>query len=674
MESYPEDLLVGVSPLVFAVNALDIEKDSSLEEGNGAAASSPKNRSDFDRFLDAMAGSLVDEIDEQSETEQLEFQPTLPPEGNGRNHSLFRPDDDDDESTDDDFLFEDDDDHNNVGSGSRRQNSIRLSFGLNRRSIAGSSNPNNPNNTSYAKALQHGSFFQRARIVSISTKHGFPPSKDPQGTQSIAFALKRARVSPQKANEIFTANPIQGIIPAGWLEKHVYALPSVVLVVTQLSKTNQEPQDSFLLKTVENLQYSLVPKRPCKIHVVCLVDDDVPVNQAEEWSLKISRKIVANPNTQQYQQEAHRITLLRAGKDLRSGSDGFPTSVALRRLHRMIRESSFAYYLGLTRRTKEKLAKLSEGGKKKRLSTAKPQRVHPPKELLPLAIRYCFKISMYYEFQMKFEKAIRFMAEAYRHCRVYYNHLVRRTRDIDLSDDEDDRIAPSSERSMQTPSKSVASVSISTETEETEVTIADSSMQSPGPAETNWVAGLPPPPGDIAHQCLAVADWLSFKLLQAGFGSHTEGGLLAADAQWRQHSRVFCARRHLGGHPIMSEHWLFWSYVARQRLVMGQLVERHPPKALGDFGNEYDEVLLRCTPWRAYEAAAEAFLQAGASVQAALNKDSLKGETHEFRGEKDDKRAPFVGGLDEKGLSPLLDKESKTDHKGTFEERVLSWN
>ena len=88
--------------------------------------------------------------------------------------------------------------------------------------------------------------------------------------------------------------------------------------------------------------------------------------------------------------------------------------------------------------------------------------------------------------------------------------------------------------------------------------------------------------------------------------------------------------------------------------------ERHPPRALGDFGNQYDEVLLRCAPWRAYEAAAEAYLKAGASVQEALVR---KGHTGSVQ-EKDDARAPFVGGLDKDGLASLLDNESKIEHKG----------
>lgn len=673
MESYPEDLLVGVFPLVFAVDALNVQKDSETlasEQEGATAAASPKDRSDFDRFLDAMAGSLVDDGDEPASNDQLEFQPTLPPEGpsGGRSATPRRPDDGDDDSSDEDFVLDadgDDDNNNNLGGSNRRQSSIRLGFGLNRK-FSGGNNSHSSTSTSYAKALQHGQgFFQRARIVSISPKHGFPPSKDPRGTKNIAFALNQARTSPEKAKELFASRPIQGIIPAGWLEKHVYALPSVVLVVTKLSKADQETQDLHLLKTVENLQYSLVPKRPCKIHVVGLVDDDVSVYQAEQWSLKISRRIVENPNADQHQQDAHQITLLRAGNDLRSGTDGFPTSVALRRLHRTVRDSSLMYYLGLIRRTKEKLAKLSESDKKRRVSNAK-QKVEPPKKLLPLAVRYCFKIAIYYEFTLKFQKSLKFMSEAYRHVRSYYHHLVRLTRNADLDDDEDDRNSPArrSEVKVHSPHKTLNSnVSISMESEDTEVSLAESNSHMPSAEEIDWISELPPPPADMGYQCLAVADWLNFKLLQAGFGSHTEGGLLAAAAQWRQHSRVFCARRFLGGHPIMSEDWLFWCHIAHQRLVMSQLVERHPPKALGDFGNEYDEVLFRCTPWRAYEAAAEAFLKAGVSVRRTLTSTAEK-YVSDVKGEKNNHRAPFLGGLDEHGLAPIFKKECMIDHRG----------
>lgn len=376
MESYPEDLLVGVFPLVFAVNAIydpnnpnddnGVASDPSNASKDGdnanSVAASPKNRSDFDRFLDAMAGSLADEKDDAVDANaQLEFPPILATESpsSSRNVSLFRPDDDEmDESTDEDLLIDTDDDEYTstipggaFGRSGRRTssgaNAMRLyaGFGLTRRSLTGGvgAHSHSSNNTSYAKALQQGQgFFQRARIVSISTKHGFPPSKDPDGTKNVVFDLKQARASFQKTREIFTARPIQGILPAGWLEKHVHALPSVVLVVVKVSKANQAEQDSKLLNTVESLHHSLVPKRTCEIRVVGLVDDEIGVSYAQQWSLDISRQIVDsnpnNPNNAQ-QDSSHQITLLRAGKDLRSGTDGFPTSAALKLLHRSVRDA-----------------------------------------------------------------------------------------------------------------------------------------------------------------------------------------------------------------------------------------------------------------------------------------------------------------------------------------------
>ena len=70
----------------------------------------------------------------------------------------------------------------------------------------------------------------------------------------------------------------------------------------------------------------------------------------------------------------------------------------------------------------------------------------------------------------------------------------------------------------------------------------------------------------MKHQCRAVADWLNFKLLQAGFLSTAFGetdGLLAASWQWRGHAQVFL-RKEDRSNPS----WNHWSYVAHQRLVM----------------------------------------------------------------------------------------------------------
>ncbi|CAB9526622.1 trafficking protein particle complex [Seminavis robusta] len=657
MESYPEDLLVGVFPLVFAVNA--IVEPAAADDSN---AESPPSRTDFDRFLDAVAGSLADEDDAEDSNVQLEFQPIVPIETptSSRNVSMFRPDDYDlGDSTDDDLLMDDTD----VSTGlpgaansikrrtSSGANSLRLyaGFGLTRRSLA-SGGTHSTSNTSYAKALQQGQgFFQRARIQAIQPDHAFPTSKDPEGTQNITSALRQAKTSAKKAKEIFTDRPILGILPARWLQKHVSSLPSVVMVVVKFSLNNQGVQDTRLLNTVKSLHRHLAPKRSCKIHIVVLVDDKIMASQAQQWGVDISRQIETIMTLNSQQQDSHQVTLLRAGKDL-SGTDGFPTSVALKRLHRSVRDSSLTYYQDYTRRTKDKLATLSDGAKR-RMTGGKQHRPQPPKELLPLAIRYCFKIAMYYEFQLKFEQSLRYMSEAYKHARVYYHHLIRlSTRGSDLSDEEDDRIFMEDARPISATSMSIG------EAEEmgtggTEVQIDNTSQ---------WSAGIPPPPNDMAHQTIVVADWLNFKLLQAGFGSHTEAGLLAADGQWRQHTRWFCARRFLGGHPIMAEEWYFYAYIARQRLVTSQLVERHPPKALGDLGNEYDEVLLRCAPWRAYEAAAEALLKVGVYVRKALAKQGSSGAAVQV---KNDSASPFVGGLDNAGLGPLLEAHKKENHK-----------
>jgi hypothetical protein len=655
MESYPEHLLVGVFPLVFAVNAISDGADESTSAGQ-----THPSRTDFDRFLDAVAGSLADENDEADDlNDPLEFHPILPTEtiSSSRGVSLFRPDEYDlGDSTDDDLILDDTDMHVPSSISKQRRsasgtNSLRLyaGFGLTRRSLTsgGVAHTHSTSNTSYAKALQQGQgFFQRTRIETIAADHQFPSSKDPEGADSIINALRNARTSPQKAEEIFTGRPIQGILPAHWLEKHVYSLPSVVIVVVKFTLSNQEYQDTRLLNTVKSLHRGLAPKRACKIHIVALVEDNLPAHQAQQWGSDISQQIIQSSSTMPNQQESHQITLLRANKDLRSGADGFPTSLALKRLHRSVRDSSLMYYLDQTRRTKDKLSSLSDELKRRMTGGARQARSMPPKELLPLAIRYCFKIALFYEFQLRLENSIKFMAEGYRYARYYYHHLVRlSTRSADIGDEEE---------YLEETSKPVSTSSISNSMGDTGEAEAVT-----GIASERWSAGLPPPPSDMAHQCIVVADWLNFKLLQAGFGSHTEAGLLAADGQWRQHVRVFCTRRFLGGHPIMSEEWYFWSHVARQRLVTSQLVERHPPKALGDLGNEYDEVLLRCAPWRAYEAAAEALLKVGFHVRKALTKQRVPSEDR-----KNETTLPYVGGLGKECRTPFLEEHAKTNHKG----------
>jgi hypothetical protein len=181
------------------------------------------------------------------------------------------------------------------------------------------------------------------------------------------------------------------------------------------------------------------------------------------------------------------------------------------------------------------------------------------------------------------------------------------------------------------------------------------------------------PPPDMEHQCRAVADWLNFKVLQAGLKSKSPNGLMAAAAQWRRHSRAFLSH---------SQQWYQWSYVAHQRLVMSQLVERHPPdsglsdepdnkKDGGGGGGEHQEFLLQCSPWRSYEAATEAMLRLGLELHKVQQRQQQQAEQPQQQQQvaasfHDDhmKRARYVGGLDREGLGPKLKQELQVHHRG----------
>jgi hypothetical protein len=264
-------------------------------------------------------------------------------------------------------------------------------------------------------------------------------------------------------------------------------------------------------------------------------------------------------------------------------------------------------------------------------------------QLMPLVIRYCFKIAMFYEFQWKHEKSLKFMGEAYRHVLRYYQYLLaRKAKGVDEKEEQSASTLPSP---LQRTHSTVAD--------------AEGGVEVWGMSAHDAACGsIINPPDDMIQQCRAIAEWLNLKLLLAGFGSHTEGGALAAADQWRQHSRVFCARRsHSTTALLAGQEWFDWAYIARQRLVMSQLVERHPPKALGNLGNEYDEILLRCSPWRTCQAAAESMLR----LAVEMDKAEAKALGHE---RSEPMRARYVGSLDSEELSHCLREESQVAHRG----------
>jgi hypothetical protein len=778
MEKYPGELLVGVFPLIFCVDAT-LQKanttsisttttttsetsptagqdDTSTVEISDAdkiqkqRSSSISNRSQFDRFLDAMAASLMDDPDD--EYDQAEFPGGFVPHrttsydssgnqkdggggggatiahplslggsggGGGDHHpnqnnnpltSLFRGDESDDNDSDieDDLILGSSTPttarHGNGGDVSYFGNNS-LAGGVSRRGsrdnqqhrpslpkiglprIGSVDNRNNNNSvgggttsldTSFAQALQQGqSFFQRARIISISSRHGFPPSKDPTGQRNRiqAYFDNGTRTSGNGSlvtSKLLAAtqkHPIDGILPSGWLEKHAAALPSVILVIVQIGQHQvQSDQDQLLLDTLENLQHSLAPKRQVLIQVVGLVQEDISQIYSEQWAQTMERKLASSAADLQN----HPKPIIGVGGT--GGTDDPPKpivllpvsdlqpdasySVVMQQLHERVRNASFEYYWNRCKDVKQKLCRLG------------PARRTPL--LLPLSIRYCFKVSMFYEFQWKQEKSLKYMLEAYRLLETYYGYILQQR---EVAQDNDDANAGNDISDSKyvddnrTESKYSHTTAISDRSDGVELSITTSNTTSGRSGGIDDPNTLPfqttPPAEDMVYQCRAVADWLNFKILQHGLVSNTEGGLIAASMQMQRHAHAFCSpRRSFIFSP--SAPWLDWSFVSQQWLVVSQLLERHPPRVMGDLGGDHDEVLARCSSWRTYEAAASSLLRAGKLVHSF--KDRKPGELQlgfsSKKGKKGDvSRTRYVGGIDhDEGFFPALEEELKINH------------
>lgn len=629
MESYPAELLVGVFPLVFCADATLDSKDAANGDMPNKPSSSPSQsgRSQFDRFLDVLAASLLDE------TEGSMSNSMASPASKRRSHDevmrgLFRGDEGviDSDHEDDIILGMD---GGELDPKRTRSFSKNIKFpGLGRdASFGGGGNNDDAGvvsiDSSFAKSLQEGQgFFQRARIVSISSRHGFPPSKDPTGEDNRIrdyFLGKTLRI--QQVISATKRRPIDGILPSGWLEKHAAALPSVIVVVAQVtSHQRRHEQDSVLEETLKNIQISLARKRGCTIRIVGLVQEGISTQMATEWKQEMVEGLEGNPQ----------VTLIDIA-DLQQDSG---MSRTLKMLHRSIHEASFRYYAAQTRRTKQKLHDLG------------PMRSTPL--LLPLAIRYCFKVAMFYEFQWKPEKSLKYLAESYRHAETYFRYLLQR-REIG-----DDATAGLSLEGSERPSVELSQQQLhstsGTESEGVEMSIPD--------ASDNLSKILLNPPvisEDMIHQCRLLADWLNFKILQSCLTSHTDGGLLAASRQWRRHNQAFCnPRRSFICNPELA--YVDWSFVSHQRLVASQLMERNPPRVeVKGFIDE--EAILRCLPGKAYEAAAEALLRLGAEV----NKRAAS-QAPNVDATFDNMRSRYVGGLDKNGFQPKWQEVSKVKH------------
>ena len=701
METYPGELLVGVFPLVFCVDATItkvVENNNNTDDDDRNSSSNSHSRSQFDRFLDAMASSLLEDPNTESSNTATPSKDVM--------MALLRPNaslgDYYDSEDDDELISHTPSSSSRKGKGdfitfdqsilddmNRRPRfdpasahtppAARRSFGIGRKNAGRNSTPNNTyssgsshnNNgqhnldTSYAQALQNGQgFFQRARIVSISSRHGFPPSKDPSGEKNRVFQFTQQqsggglnnnnnRAAVAKLVSVVKSRPIDGILPSGWLEKHVHALPSVILVVAQVAQDQtQFSQDERLMQTLENLQYSLAPKRRCSVQVVGLVQEGVNRGLAEQWAQTIGDKLDDGVG--------QGVMLLNVA-DLQQ--DVTP-SIALQQLHTFTRQASFQYYSTQLHRTKQKLGKLGQA------------RLTPL--LLPLSIRYCFKIAMLYEFQWKHEKSVKFMVEAYRNIETYYRFLLQQREHKEDGNSNAQQQQATEQNKTSSSTSLVDKISFdeatqSTATEDNRSSEGDEgvelSLPQQGSMNDDEISFLKsaPVPEDMVYQCRKIADWLNFKILQSGLVSHTEGGLIVASKQWQKHLQAFCSpRRSFVFKPNSYNSWIDWSYVAHQRMVVSQLLERHPPKSSGNLGMESEEALLRCSPWRTYEATAEAILRLGAEInRTATNSSGKIQKENNAEKKKDNMRRRYVGDLDADGHLPKLQEESKINHRGT---------
>lgn len=657
MDSYPGDLLAGVFPLVFAVDVItpvpgnDVDKleqrsGNDVEEKEDAAPKPASKRILFDRFLDALASSQLSDEDTPTKSRPANTNPLR-----SDTLSSFMRNEEGDSSDDED---------QSMDSGSQASKSsrpFRRSVGspLSMQSFRKPPTSKNASTetTGYARNLTTEKFFGRARILAISTRHGFPPSTDESGANNFSLHLSQARsamvMNPNRKNaqrlkNVLGNKQMDGILSQGWLEKHVHALPSVLLLVTsyQTKRDHQDKQDERLFETVEHMRECLATKRECSIHLVVLTD---MTHKSDEWISRI------RSNTQLLGSE---ITLVHTD-DLNAASagPGMPSSQVMKNLHKTIRDASLTYYQNQARQAKRKLSML---GHDQQLA------------LLPLAIRYTFKIAVFYEFQLKYEKSLKFFAESYRQVQTYYRHMLGKTISWDVNpqgdDDFETSLADQSPPSREVfDEDNVPGIEVTLDEEDDD----DEEDDRPGAIlDIRAVFSEMKPHADIPHQCRAVADWLNFKLIQAGFQamaySDSEEGLLAALTQWRKHSQVF-----LKENDASNPTWHFWKYVCKQRLVMSQLVERFPPKSIQTLtGLARDEVLMRCSAWRNYSAAAEAMLSLGVEAHKAC-KDGDTARISTAGTDKSSKtilRGRFVGGLDSDGLWTKLEEESKVDHKG----------
>lgn len=642
MDQYPKELIEGVSPLIFTVDAVLNKNKSPLSKTSVVSnAIIDQQSSVFDLFYNGIASqkSIKDQMNSEGSLDPLAVTTTTPISS----ASPLKQDQKQQKPKSTTFSY-----FKSLQSSYNKKHSKKI--------IPSSKND----------------FFSNAYIIPVSNRHAFPPSKDPTGNQnqnvqlsnklykSISTPLLKRQstatsssdysinngigsdasgnrnvrgnnsnnsssnnvhLSPSQRKAIYDVlsnNPIQGILPSGWIEKHVYALPSTLLFVTELDITSKQAShdkggnlsststnnsnnnnstlydqallEQHLLETVENITSTMAKKRDAPIHVVVLVKVDKKedinmmnssnnnhvtlMESSEKYILAQERvnsiKSVLRLNTKSITMLHYHVVAKEDSQEQmndKSKSDKTDNKINMTmefnkkqfaKLQQNIYENSNLYYLTQARRFKRKYATLHH------------DKIY---DLLPLAIRYCVKIAIFYEFQccslvhttnntttdsktskdtgstfkeeedekIKRDKSIKYWKEAYKNVVEYYNFLIgeeiegittsdsdekRRSNfdqkvekmqnkfgEMEKKDGDQTQSSPPPPVSASSPLPGGVEVALNSPSSGQGAVTIGAKTPKKDDNEVKMKKTLPKHSDDMIHQCRAVADWLNIKIL-----------------------------------------------------------------------------------------------------------------------------------------------------------------
>lgn len=692
MNEYPKEIIEGVSPLIFAVDAVLSPSSQEDESDELPFAIQGQRSTAFETFYNYMESrkesAIAKQLEPHSRTDNT--QSTIPSQSSDP-WSVFR---------------------------------------------------------KKHKQTSSDSFLQHARVVPVSHRHAFPPSKDPDGTHNQAsklnsalYAMRRSNSTRMSPSSILLKEPIQGILAEGWIEKHSHALPSTIILVTFIDLNSstlyeQARLEQHLKSTIDSLSESCAKKRDVPILIAVLVKQ---------------RGIVATPKEMTI--DAERINSIRASCRMNhaqvipihchdESNTTIYSDVDYLRMQKAVQDSSMLYYLTQVRRCKRKYSSLHHDH---------------ILDLLPFAIRYCIKIAIFYEFQADVDderggKSIKYWNEAYKYVQQFYLHLrgksntegtslpwatgVDNTDDhadptsttltsplsdegvisledtnvesmnkplnemkVNKSEDEYNQFendtnlsSPAAPSSLKSNSFELAQVETSSldennglevrkdfQNQATEVNDAgvivtnrldSSSLTSETPKTEQSENLLMCHSDDIIHQCRSVADWINMKIFLNAHISATkhaddiesyEKNLSFILQQMRTHSAIFMKNIEENKD---SDHnyptWYFMKFIARQRLVIAQFLEYYSPLQ-DSFVLNNIEIMSYFNTSNHYISAGDAYVQ-----YEKLLRDTKNAKSELHHNSNIDERQRYVGGIGNHELDSILKDECKHDHIGKF--------